>query len=318
LLRHIFNYVENSYFNWAFGTLRKKILLLVFSILLLVPAGAQNAMALIMIDFEGFGLSEGDPVVSIPSVFQVTISGANLVVPGSPTFCFNGDSQPGGNPAGGPDDASTGDSICASTVLGTITIMFDSPVEDLTFDVLDVEIGSVTEIITSRVYDAKVGGNLLHTIVITGGDPGTGDGIATTVDFSSGFAGTNDIQRLEFESNTGGVAADNLFFNFVDSDGDGVPDANDNCPNDSNANQRDTDGDDLGDVCDPCIFLHSQVQCIPPPPDNGDQLIGGTLIPIDSTSLLLAGSQMTASWLIPVLVAGSGIVLVFVRKSKNS
>jgi len=46
--------------------------------------------------------------------------------------------------------------------------------------------------------------------------------------------------------------------------------------------------------------------------------IGGTLIPIDSTSLLLAGTQMTASWLIPVIVAGAGIVLVVVRKSKNS
>ena len=145
-------------------------------------------MALIMIDFEGLGLSEGDPVVSIPGVPEVTIGGANLVVvSGGSPFCFNGDSQPGGNPAGGFDDASTGDSICASTALGTITIMFDDPVEDLTFDVLDVEIGSSTEIITSRVYDAKVGGNLLHTIVITGGDPGTGDGEATTVDFSSRF-----------------------------------------------------------------------------------------------------------------------------------
>jgi len=43
-------------------------------------------------------------------------------------------------------------------------------------------------------------------------------------------------------------------------------------------------------------------------------------IPIDipiGTSLLLAGTQMTASWLIPVIVAGAGIVLVLVRKSEN-
>ena len=51
---------------------------------------------------------------------------------------------------------------------------------------------------------------------------------------------------------------------------------------------------------------------------HSPNLIGGTLIPIDSTFLLLAGTQMTASWLIPVLVAGAGIVLVLVRKSKNS
>ncbi len=53
-------------------------------------------------------------------------------------------------------------------------------------------------------------------------------------------------------------------------------------------------------------------------PLPSDQLIGGVLIPIETTSLLLAGTQMTASWLIPVVVAGSGIVLVFVRKSENS
>ena len=49
-----------------------------------------------------------------------------------------------------------------------------------------------------------------------------------------------------------------------------------------------------------------------------DKLIGGTFIPIEQTSLILAGAQMTASWMIPVIVAGAGIVLVFVRKSKNS
>jgi hypothetical protein len=35
-----------------------------------------------------------------------------------------------------------------------------------------------------------------------------------------------------------------------DSDGDGVPDANDNCPSTPNPNQEDTDGDGTGDACD--------------------------------------------------------------------
>ena len=38
----------------------------------------------------------------------------------------------------------------------------------------------------------------------------------------------------------------------VDSDGDGVPDACDNCPSVSNAAQADGDGDGVGDVCDIC------------------------------------------------------------------
>jgi hypothetical protein len=36
-----------------------------------------------------------------------------------------------------------------------------------------------------------------------------------------------------------------------DSDGDGVADGDDNCPDDANADQTDTDSDGLGDVCDP-------------------------------------------------------------------
>ncbi len=36
----------------------------------------------------------------------------------------------------------------------------------------------------------------------------------------------------------------------ADTDGDGVPDASDNCPNDPNPGQEDTDGDGLGDACD--------------------------------------------------------------------
>ncbi len=42
--------------------------------------------------------------------------------------------------------------------------------------------------------------------------------------------------------------------------------------------------------------------------------VGGTPIPIDTTSLLLAGTQMTASWMIPVIVSVIGIGIVIARK----
>ncbi len=42
--------------------------------------------------------------------------------------------------------------------------------------------------------------------------------------------------------------------------------------------------------------------------------IGGELLPIDTTMVLLAGSQMTAAWMIPVIVAGIGIGIVIARK----
>ncbi len=46
----------------------------------------------------------------------------------------------------------------------------------------------------------------------------------------------------------------------TDRDGDGVPNAMDNCPDTANPDQADEDGDSLGDVCDPC----------PPSSDNTD------------------------------------------------
>ena len=36
----------------------------------------------------------------------------------------------------------------------------------------------------------------------------------------------------------------------IDTDGDGVPDSTDNCPNVSNTNQNDGDGDGVGNACD--------------------------------------------------------------------
>ena len=45
--------------------------------------------------------------------------------------------------------------------------------------------------------------------------------------------------------------------------------------------------------------------------------VGGTLVPIETTALLLASTQMTASWLIPIIVAGAGFILVLgSRKSE--
>jgi len=47
--------------------------------------------------------------------------------------------------------------------------------------------------------------------------------------------------------------------------------------------------------------------------------IGGEIIPLDTTALLLAGAQMNAAWMIPVVLSGIGIGLFVVyRKSKNS
>ncbi len=42
--------------------------------------------------------------------------------------------------------------------------------------------------------------------------------------------------------------------------------------------------------------------------------VGGELIPLDTTMVLVAGAQNTASWMIPVIVSGIGIGIVIARK----
>jgi len=42
--------------------------------------------------------------------------------------------------------------------------------------------------------------------------------------------------------------------------------------------------------------------------------VGGEIMPLDTTSLLLVSTQMNAAWMIPVIVAGIGIAIVIARK----
>ncbi len=79
-------------------------------------------------------------------------------------------------------------------------------------------------------------------------------------DILNGGAGNDDIDgQTDTDEADGGADIDtciaettiNCELPAEDSDGDGVPDANDNCVNDPNADQADDDGDGIGDVCEP-------------------------------------------------------------------
>jgi len=50
--------------------------------------------------------------------------------------------------------------------------------------------------------------------------------------------------------------------------------------------------------------------------DFQQQQIGGTLIPIDTTTLLLAGVQSISMWMIPVVAAGIGIGIFVIKRRK--
>ncbi|MEM7391318.1 MAG: hypothetical protein AAF492_03135, partial [Verrucomicrobiota bacterium] len=140
-------------------------------------------------------------VTSLPGLPFLNISGAEYVIAGGliPS-AFHGGSSGG---PGGVDDANSGNSITWPDNTGlTMTMSFSLPIGNPIFDVADVQTtsGGWPQTFTAQAYDAPVGGNLLHTVIVNPGDPGTGDGLLTPVDFRSGFAGTNQIQRLEMST----------------------------------------------------------------------------------------------------------------------
>lgn len=88
----------------------------------------------------------------------------------------------------------------------------------------------------------------------SGGSTAVGEGSAGEVGVSG--EGGSSGATVE-EPGTGGAEAGAGGMSGVppepDGDEDGVADAADNCPNDSNPDQADVDGDGLGDVCDPDV-----------------------------------------------------------------
>jgi len=77
------------------------------------------------------------------------------------------------------------------------------------------------------------------------------------------------------------------------------------------------------ETCEDCDFQFDQ--CTFTPEMCREQLnsckeplqcdaIGGEFIGIETTSVLAAGAQYTAAWMIPVIVSGIGIAVVIARK----
>lgn len=101
----------------------------------------------------------------------------------------------------------------------------------------------------------------------------------------AGFALTSDVaDQVELAGPL--PSADGYFYHVrnghlvasvpADTDGDGVPDSSDNCPNKANTLQEDTDGDGVGNACDNCPSVANTDQkdtngngvgdaCEPPP-----------------------------------------------------
>ena len=81
------------------------------------------------------------------------------------------------------------------------------------------------------------------------------------------------------------------------------------CP--ENCNNQ---GDCVSEMC-VCNIGFTGVACeiLDLPLDDG-QLVGGELVSLDTTTLLLVGTQITAAWMIPVIVSAAGIGMIIVAQ----
>ncbi len=102
--------------------------------------------------------------------------------------------------------------------------------------------GAIQEIVSTA---DSIGGSQIELLSLAGLDFGQADGINDRgeVAFAFELADGRDGVAL------GGVASDSVLF--TDSDGDSVVDACDNCTLLANSDQRDTNGDGFGNICDP-------------------------------------------------------------------
>ncbi len=93
-----------------------------------------------------------------------------------------------------------------------------------------------------------------------------------------------------------------------DADGDGVPDASDDCPTVANPGQADADGDGLGDACDPCTNGAATVK--------PRLRVGRLLAPAGDETIRLTGTATVPT--IPALDPATRGVRILLRTSTGS
>jgi len=129
------------------------------------------------------------------------------------------------------------------------------------------------------------------------------------------------IDVCDFEGKCFGVSAISGTSCGDSSDGECInPDSCDGIGNcQSNDEPDDTSCDDgelctIDELCKGGICTMGTLNPIPACFPDGPAVVGGKIIPIEATSLILAGTQTTVSWLIPVTVSAIGIAIVIARK----
>ena len=108
-------------------------------------------------------------------------------------------------------------------------------------------VASYTESIAERGSKVYVGGGRMQTGNVSGGPPGRQD--PESVEWTIELLPPYNALHID---DIGGDIKEIWAEQTADTDGDGVGDSQDNCPQTPNSNQADGDDDGVGDVCDNC------------------------------------------------------------------
>ncbi len=139
---------------------------------------------------------------------------------------------------------SSGQSETTSSNLARFDIVFDEPINASTLTVDDIHMTGTTGSITNGPIGSN--NNQRFSISITGMTSGDLATVNLPADRVFDLAGNGNTANSG-GSNSMMYVCDNC--DIVDGDEDGVDDSVDNCPEESNPDQRDSNGDGVGDVC---------------------------------------------------------------------
>jgi hypothetical protein len=93
----------------------------------------------------------------------------------------------------------------------------------------------------------------------------------------------------------------------IDSDDDGIPDNEDNCPNTSNPSQANSDNDSHGDACDNCPDVDNENQA-----DSDSDGIGDVCEPLSAADI-----PTLSEWgmiIFMTIIMGLGVAALFRRR----
>jgi hypothetical protein len=210
---------------------------LISALLLLAPAGMLHAAAVVTVfqDPTNAGtpgapaatVTVGGPSVSLNLFYQTggTASAAS-------TACLSG----GGDEVCGWD-------VYVSTSSPSVVLQSFTPDAGAGSDVIAAITGNVLRANGGNPISGELGVHRIGTLVVSAA--GTG-----SVTVSGNLYVTASLAAANVPT---AVTALATAVGGVDTDGDGIPDASDNCPTIANANQADSDSDGVGDLCDNCV-----------------------------------------------------------------